>query len=167
MAVKDIVKYPDPLLKIPSKSINMLDEYVFNIIKDLSDTLDAFSHTVGIASPQIGVLLRIIVIDASKNKKCVYNHGKMVLINPEIVDYSGIIQFREGCLSVPDFTGNVNRANEITVEFYDTSFQKQLIKANAFEAVVLQHEIDHLNGILFLDRIISRRTDLFRRKKYS
>jgi peptide deformylase len=89
-----------------------------------------------------------------------------VLINPEIYDYNGLLQFREGCLSVPDFTGNVNRAKEITVNYYDTSFKEQFIVVKDFEAVVIQHEIDHLNGILFLDRIISKRTDLFRRKKY-
>lgn len=166
MAIREIIKYPDPRLKEASKIVNKIDESILAIVQDLSDTLNAFSHTVGIASPQIGIPLCIIAIDASKNKKCDNHHGKIILINPEIVSYSGIIQFREGCLSIPDFTGNVNRAEEVTVHYYDTSFNKQLIKATGFEAVVLQHEIDHLNGVLFLDRIISKRTDLFRRKKY-
>ena len=166
MAIRDIIKYPDPCLKETSKVVKEIDESILTIIQDLSDTLNAFSHTVGIASPQIGISSRIIVIDASKNEKCNNHHGKTVLINPEIDSHNGIIQFREGCLSIPDFTGNVNRAQEVTVHYYDTSFNKQLIKAVSFEAVVLQHEIDHLNGILFLDRIISKRTDLFRRKKY-
>jgi peptide deformylase len=166
MAIREIIIYPDPCLKKPAERIGKIDESVLSIIQDLSDTLNVFSHTVGIASPQIGVSSRIIVIDASKNKKCDNHHGKTVLINPEIDSHNGIIQFREGCLSIPDFTGNVNRAKEVTVHYYDTSFNKQLIKAVNFEAVVLQHEIDHLNGILFLDRIISKRTDLFRRKRY-
>ena len=166
MAVRDIIKYPDPRLKTVSESVAQIDENTENAIIDLLDTLDAYSHTVGIAAPQIGVLLRIIVIDASKNIRSQNNHGKLVLINPEIYDHNGLIQFREGCLSIPEFTGNVNRAKEITINYYDTSYKEQFIIVKDFEAVVIQHEIDHLNGILFLDRIISKRTDLFRRKRY-
>jgi peptide deformylase len=166
MAVKDIVKYPDSRLKVVSNSVKQIDKFILQTIKDLSDTLDAYSHTVGIAAPQIGISLRIIIIDASKKRGCIENHGKLVLINPEIYSYDGLLQFREGCLSVPDFTANINRAKEVSVYYYDTAFKRQFIKALDFEAVLLQHEIDHLNGVLFLDRVISKRTDLFRRKKY-
>jgi peptide deformylase len=166
MAVKDIVKYPDPRLKVTSDSVYQIDKYILQTIKDLSDTLDAYPHTVGIAAPQIGITLRIIIIDASKKRNCRDNHGKLVLINPEIYSYDGLLQFREGCLSIPDFTANINRAKEVSVCYYDTAFKRQFVKASDFEAVLLQHEIDHLNGVLFLDRVISKRTDLFRRKKY-
>ena len=166
MSVRDVIKYPDPRLKAVSKSVTSFDEFIEEAIADLLDTLDAYSHCVGIAAPQIGTLLRIIVVDASRNVRCKNVHGKLVLINPEIYDHNGLLQFREGCLSIPDFTGNVNRAKEVTVNYYDTSFRRQFIVVKDFEAVVIQHEIDHLNGILFLDRIISKRTDLFRRKKY-
>lgn len=166
MAVKPVVLYPDPLLKKISKKIESINEYINNLINDLVDTMDAFDHSVGISAPQLGENVRIIVIDASKNKKCTKHHGRLTLINPEIKNKEGLIIFREGCMSVPDYTGNVNRAESVQVDYYDTNFEKKSLCAEDFEAVLLQHEIDHLDGILFLDRIISKRTDLFRRKKY-
>jgi len=166
MAVKDVLVYPDPLLKKVSEEVAELSEDVKQTIEDLKDTMDATTHSVGIAAPQIGKLYRIICIDASKNIKCDKHHGKMVMINPEILKWEGIIQFREGCMSVPDYTGNVNRARKIVVQYQDENFVTKAIEAEEFEAVLIQHEIDHLDGVLFIDRIISKRTDLFRRKKY-
>ncbi|HCW92806.1 MAG TPA: peptide deformylase [Flexistipes sinusarabici] len=166
MAVRDILVYPDERLKEFSEKVTELTDEIRNVIKDLTDTMDATSHSVGIASPQIGELHRIVAIDASKNKKCSYNHGKLVLINPEVIKWEGIMQFREGCMSVPDYTGNVNRARKVMVQYQDENFEDKVIETEDFEAVLLQHEIDHLDGILFVDRIISKRTDLFRRKKY-
>jgi len=166
MAVRDILVYPDERLKEISANVTELTDEIKDVIQDLVDTMDDTSHSVGIAAPQIGELYRIIAIDASKNKKCENHHGKLVLINPEIVKWEGIMQFREGCMSVPDYTGNVNRARKVIVQYQDENFEDKVIEAEDFEAVLLQHEIDHLDGILFVDRIISKRTDLFRRRKY-
>ncbi len=167
MAVRDIVVYPDRRLKEVCAEIKGIDDYTLNLARDLLDTLRYYSHTVGIAAPQIGELVRVIAIDASKNKKGQkINHGELVMVNPEIVEWSSIIKTREGCLSVPDYTGNVNRARKITVKYFDLDGNEHRFDTEGFEAVVLQHEIDHLDGILFIDRIISRRTDLFRRKNY-
>lgn len=166
MAVRDILVYPDERLKEISASVTELTDEIKGVIQDLVDIMDDTSHSVGIAAPQIGELYRIIAIDASKNKKCENHHGKLVLINPEIVKWEGIMQFREGCMSVPDYTGNVNRARKVIVQYQDENFEDKVIEAEDFEAVLLQHEIDHLDGILFVDRIISKRTDLFRRRKY-
>lgn len=166
MAVRDILVYPDERLKEFSEEVTGPTDEIRKVIKDLTDTMDATSHSVGIAAPQIGALHRIVAIDASKNKKCSYHHGKLVLINPEVVKWEGIMQFREGCMSVPDYTGNVNRARKVMVQYQDENFEDKVIETEDFEAVLLQHEIDHLDGILFVDRIISKRTDLFRRKKY-
>lgn len=166
MAVRDVLVYPDERLKEFSEEVTELSDEIRTVIKDLVDTMDSTSHSVGIAAPQIGKLHRIVAIDASKNKKCEYNHGKLVLINPEVVKWEGLMQFREGCMSVPDYTGNVNRARKVMVQYQDENFRDRVIETENFEAVLLQHEIDHLDGILFVDRIISKRTDLFRRKKY-
>ncbi|KAA0259069.1 peptide deformylase [Deferribacter autotrophicus] len=166
MAVREVLVYPNPLLKEISKEVNDIDEKIKNVIEDLIDTMDATSHSTGIAAPQIGELVRIIAIDPGKNKKCKNHHGKRVMINPEIIKWEGLIQSREGCMSVPDFTGNVNRAEKIVVQFFDENMKQHVFETEGFEAILIQHEIDHLDGILFIDRIISKRTDLFRRKKY-
>ncbi len=166
MAVREVLTYPNPILKEMAKDVEEVTEDIKKVIQDLIDTMEDSGHSVGIAAPQIGELVRIIVIDASKNKKCNNHHGRMVLINPEILKWEGMLQFREGCMSVPDYTGNVNRARKVVVQYQDENMETKVIEAEEFEAVLLQHEIDHLDGVLFIDRIISKRTDLFRRKKY-
>ncbi len=167
MPVKDIVVYPDKRLKEVCKTIKNIDEDILNKARDLLETMRFYSHSVGIASPQIGNLVRIIAVDASKNKKGQkINHGELVMLNPEILDWQSIIKTREGCMSVPDYTGNVNRARRITVKYTDLNGNEHTLDTEGFEAVVIQHEIDHLDGILFIDRIISKNTDLFKRKNY-
>ena len=94
------------------------------------------------------------------------NHGLLVMINPEIVSREGSATMREGCMSIPDYTGDVERSTNITVRFRDGDDTLREIETSGFEAVAIQHEMDHLDGILFLDRISSLKTGLFRRKKY-
>lgn len=166
MAVKEVLVYPNPLLKEISEDVTALTDEVKKTVTDLLDTMGASPHSVGIAAPQIGKLLRIIAVDASRNKKCDNNHGKMIMINPEIIKWDGMLQFREGCMSVPDYTGNVNRARKIIVQYQDENLEQKALEAEEFEAVLIQHEMDHLDGVLFIDRVVSKRTDLFRRKKY-
>ena len=102
--------------------------------------------------------------DVSLHPKRFINHGNLVLINPEIVSKEGKITGRDGCLSVPDWTGNVTRFEKITVQALDSSGKPLRFETEGFEAVVIQHEIDHLDGLLFLDRVSSLKTDIFRRK---
>ncbi|MEF3255597.1 MAG: peptide deformylase [Deferribacterales bacterium] len=166
MAVREVLTYPNPLLKEISKEVEVIDDYVKSVIRDLKDTIEDSGHSVGIAAPQIGELIRVIVIDPSKNKKCTEHHGPQVMINPEILKWEGLTQFREGCMSVPDYTGNVARAEKIIVQFLDENGEQKVFETSGFEAILIQHEIDHLDGVLFIDRIISKRTDLFRRKNY-
>jgi peptide deformylase len=94
------------------------------------------------------------------------HHGLLIMINPEILRQEGASVMREGCMSVPDYTGDVERAVEITVRFLDENGKARTIDSSAFEAVAIQHEIDHLDGLLFLDRVTSLKTGLFRRKVY-
>ena len=123
--------------------------------------------SVGVAAPQIGVSLRVCVVDVSGSKLGRdNNHGLLVLINPEIITAEGAATMREGCMSVPDYTGEVERATRITLRYQDDTGEKRELVAEGFEAVAIQHEMDHLDGILFLDRISSLKTGLFRRKKY-
>lgn len=166
MAVKEVLIYPNNTLKQESVDIIEITSDIKTIIQDLKDTMLNAGHSTGIAAPQIGQLKRIITVDASLNKKCKENHGFMVMINPEIIEHSGTIISREGCMSVPDFTGNVTRAERIVVNFFDEYMKQNVLETSGFEAILIQHETDHLNGMLFIDRVISKRTDLFKRKKY-
>jgi peptide deformylase len=164
MAVCKILQYPHPVLKGRSEPVRMVDEQVSRIIKNLIDTL-ATSPGVAIAAPQIGEAFRVIVCDVSR-KSQVKNHGRIILMNPSVRRQEGRKVFREGCLSIPDYTGNVIRSEKVWVEGLDPEGRPIGIAAEGFEALALQHEIDHLDGILFLDRIASLGTDLFRRKTY-
>jgi len=165
MAVRPILIYPDPILKQVTEPVEAVDETVVEVIQDLVDTMLDSGHSVGVAATQIGVLCRAVVVDVSKSKLGKdNNHGLLEMVNPEIIDKSGSKMMREGCMSVPDYTGNVTRAENIVVEFIDRRGQLRVIEASGFEAVAIQHEVDHLDGLLFLDRVSSLKTDLYRRK---
>lgn len=164
MAVQKILQYPHPILKSRSETVSALDERVHRIIRNLLDTLAA-SPGVAIAAPQIGVARRIIVCNVSRKVK-EKHHGRIILINPLIHRREGTAIFREGCLSVPDYTGKVSRSDKVWVEGMDPEGRPVRLVAEGFEALALQHEIDHLDGYLFLDRISSLSTDLFRRRTY-
>ena len=165
MAVRTIRVYPDPILKQVAEPVEEIDESVVAVVQDLVDTMLDAGHSVGIAATQIGILQRVVVVDVSNSKLGRDNHhGLLEMINPEIIERSGSKVMREGCMSVPDYTGNVTRAEQIVVEFTNPDGQLRVIEASGFEAVAIQHEIDHLDGLLFLDRVSSLKTDLYRRK---
>ncbi len=165
MAVRPIRVYPDPILKQVAEPVEEIDESLVEVIQDLVDTMLDAGHSVGVAAPQIGVLQRVVVVDVSKSKLGRdNNHGLLEMVNPEIIERSGSKMMREGCMSVPDYTGNVTRAEHIVVEFTNRNGQLRVIEASDFEAVAIQHEMDHLDGLLFLDRVSSLKTDLYRRK---
>ena len=166
MAVKEVLVYPDSRLKEICTSIVDFDESAQQLLDDLVDTMVDSGHSVGIAAPQIGDLRRAAVVDVSKSKlgKKQENHGLLQMVNPEILEKEGSQIVREGCMSVPDYTGNVTRSESIIVQFLNQNQQRQVIKAEGFEAIAIQHELDHLDGCLFLDRVSSLKTDLFRRK---
>ena len=165
MAVRTIRVYPDPILKQVAEPVDQIDDGLVEVVQDLVDTMLDAGHSVGIAAPQIGVLQRVMVVDVSKSKLGRdNNHGLLEMVNPEIIESSGSKMMREGCMSVPDYTGNVTRAEHIVIEFTNRIGQLRVIEANGFEAVANQHELDHLDGLLFLDRVSSLKTDLYRRK---
>ena len=165
MAIKEILTYPDPRLKTVCTPVAELDDEVQSLIQDLIDTMVAAGHSVGVAAPQIGDCRRVVVVDVSHSKLGKENnHGLMVMVNPEILEREGCETMREGCMSVPDFTGNVTRAQNILVQFLDREGRDQVFRASGFEAVAIQHELDHLDGMLFLDRVSNLKTDVYRRK---
>jgi len=162
----DILLYPDARLKQISAKVETIDENIIQFIQQLENTRQAGPGAVGIAAPQVAMQKRIVIVDVSNTRKPCDNHGHMIMINPEITKWDGMAMGREGCLSVPDFTGNVIRAEKIACRYTDDQGVEHKIESTGFEARAIQHEMDHLDGLLFLDRLVSRRTDLFKRKKY-
>ncbi|MEJ2650960.1 MAG: peptide deformylase [Gammaproteobacteria bacterium] len=165
MALLEILTYPDSRLEQIAQPVEHFDGELRAFIADLEQTRLAGPGAVGIAAPQVGRNQRIVIVDISTRPKNP-NHGHLVLINPEITAWEGFAVGREGCLSVPDFTGNVIRAERITLEASDGLGERRQYVSEGFESRAIQHELDHLDGLLFLDRLVSRRNDLFRRKVY-
>lgn len=165
MAILDILKYPDEQLKQVSETVELFDDELHDFLGDLEETMRAGPGGVGIAAAQVGHFKRIAIVDVSSKPKIKHN-GCMVLINPEIKTWDGMKIGREGCMSVPDYTGNVIRAEKITLQAYNAQGQMLDFACEGYEARAVQHELDHLDGLLFLDRLVSRRSDLFKRKKY-
>lgn len=167
MALLEILTLPDIRLKQVSEPVETFDESLRSFIRDLEETMRASPGGVGIAAPQVARFQRVAIVDVSNKPKIKYHNGRMVLINPEIIAWEGMAKGREGCMSVPDYTGNVIRAEKIKITAFDEFGEFSQYQCEGFEARAVQHEVDHLDGIVFLDRLVSRRSDLFRRKVYS
>ncbi|MDR2436679.1 MAG: peptide deformylase [Endomicrobium sp.] len=163
MIILPILTIPNALLKEISTPVEKVDKEIGLIVDNIKKTLYYHERCVGIAAVQVGILKRIIVVDASRSAKEHRNNGLLIMINPKVVYSSGKISSREGCLSVPEFTGYVTRKKKIEVDYFDINGCKRYLKTDGFESIVLQHEIDHLDGKIFLDRVSSLKTDIFRR----
>ena len=161
MAVREVLRYPNPLLKAVCSSPDPAQ--LERARADLLDTMRSVGHCVGLAAPQLAQLVRVVVVDVSEHPKAPEScNGLMLLADPVVVEAEGAEVAREGCLSIPHLTANVRRATRIAVE----AAGGVRLESEGFEARCLLHEIDHLDGILFLDRVDSLATDVFRRKRY-
>jgi peptide deformylase len=158
--------FPDPILREKSKEIKDINNEALNLAERMKKIMYLNKGCVGIAAPQLAVLKRMVVIDVSGNKKAGENHGLLVMADPVIAQSEGAATCREGCLSVPDFTGNVTRAGSVKIIYTDINGKERTFLTSGFEAVVVQHEIDHLDGVLFIDRITNAKRDLFKRINY-
>ncbi|HEX8744912.1 MAG TPA: peptide deformylase [Thermoleophilaceae bacterium] len=166
MAVREVLRVPNPKLKQTCRALDAHDPEAERVARDLLDTMRSFGHCVGIAAPQIGELVRIVVVDVSEHPKAKTSNGELVLVNPVVAEAAGAKVAREGCLSIPDLTANVRRPTHVTVEALTPGGERVSVASEGFEARCLLHEIDHLDGVLFLDRVDSLATDVFRRKSY-
>ena len=166
MAVRPIVRYPHAVLRTPAEEIAPGPD-ADRLVADLVDTMRAGPACVGLAAPQIGEGVQAFCLDVSKHKRARSSHGLVVMLNPIIVGRKGRTVMREGCMSLPDVTANVARAEEIVVVGFDPEERPMMIEADGFEARAFQHEIDHCNGKLFLDRVASLTADVFPRKRYA
>ncbi|MDQ6989706.1 MAG: peptide deformylase [Mariprofundaceae bacterium] len=158
----ELLIVPDARLRQKSLPVTQFDAKLNDFVQHLEAAMLDGMGGVGIAAPQLGLLQRIVMVDCSLGRHKNKNHGRLLMINPEIVTYDGEALGREGCLSVPEWVGTVPRARRITVRYQDLQGQFHEVVSKAFEARVMQHEIDHLDGILFIDRIISTK-DMLRR----
>lgn len=143
MAVLEVLKAGNPVLKEKSLPVVKIDKKLRRLLDDMADTMKKYDG-VGLAAPQIGKLIRVVVIDVGKG-------GRYELINPVIVKTEGKAVDSEGCLSVPDIFGEVERAEKVTVEYTNRWNKQQKLKADGLLARCIQHEIDHLEGRLFID----------------
>jgi len=160
MAVLEILKYPHPKLKKKSLPVETIDENLRRLIADMAETMYA-APGVGLAAPQVGHSLRLAVIDVTPaNEK----KNLLVLLNPEIISAEGECTWDEGCLSVPDYNEEVKRKEKVVVRYRDPEGKICEIEAEGLLAIALQHELDHLDGVLFIDRISSLKRALYRRK---
>jgi len=164
VAVRPVLRLPERVLKRRAADVGAGRED--DLIADLVDTMKASPACVGLAAPQIGVSSRVMVVDVTGHPKTTTCHGLVVLVDPVVVDTSGREGGREGCMSVPDLTANVRRAGSLVVEGRDADGSEVVIATEGFEARAFQHEIDHLDGLLILDRVESLATDVFRRQTY-
>ena len=161
MALLELVKAPDPRLKLISAPVPEVDSKLRRFMADMVETMYA-ENGIGLAAIQVGVLKRVAVIDldpGGPNSKPIY------LVNPRIVKASGELStYNEGCLSVPEVWDDVKRPAELTVEYTDENGKKQTVKADGLFATCLQHEIDHINGLLFIDHLSKLKRSMALRK---
>jgi peptide deformylase len=165
VAVRPVVHLPHPVLKQQSEPAGRIDDVARALAADLVDTMRSRPACVGLAAPQIGVSVRAFAIDVTGHKKARSCHGEVVLFDPELLAAGDPVLAREGCLSVPDLTGDVARAGAVVVRGVTPAGEERIVEADAFEARALLHEIDHLDGLLFLDRVASHES-VFRRRVY-
>lgn len=153
--IRPVLKYPHPSLRTPAAEVTDFDDSVLAVARDLIDTMRSHQRCVGLAAPQIGISLRMIAVDVSEHPKATASHGLVVMVNPVIADSAGREVGREGCLSLPDITANVARAERIQFEAWFPDGEPLRSVSAGFEARAILHEVDHLDGILILDRVAS------------
>ena len=163
--LRPIIYVPDARLRTACAPVTQFGSELRALALDLEDTMRAGPGSVGVAASQIGEMRRVCVVDTSGHRKFgPQSQGLFALVNPVIVHREGERLGREGCMSLPDFTANVRRAHSVTVQYQDVDGAAREVTCHDFEAVAMQHEIDHLDGILFLDRVANLQTDVFPRK---
>jgi peptide deformylase len=163
VSVRPVVRYPDPVLKRRAEPVG--SRVPSGLVEDLVDTMRAGPATVGLAAPQIGVSARAFVLDVSGHRRAEGSHGLVVLFDPELLDAAEAEVLREGCLSVPDLTADVRRPRKVVIAGTEPGGSRRVLRMEGFEARAAMHELDHLDGLLILDRVDSG-SSLFPRRVY-
>lgn len=158
--VREILIWPDPRLTQKARPVARIDDEIRQLVEDMFETMYA-AEGVGLAANQIGVMQRVVVLDTSSDED---GPPPFALINPEILSSEGNIHFREGCLSVPGEAEEVLRSAKVRVRYLDLDGETQELEATGLTAVAIQHECDHLDGIVFVDRISSLKRERIRKR---
>jgi|GEM_PF-439414 len=161
MAVLKVLKYPHPILRAQCEPITAWDNSLQKLVDNMTETMYDSFGAVGLAASQIGEAARLIILDVSSRTT---REDYKVLINPTIVDASRNKVMREGCLSFPEYLANIKRATKLTFTAFDRHGELKTYTVRGLEAIAVQHEIDHLDGVLMIDRINSLKTDWIRRQ---
>ncbi|MCL6105702.1 MAG: peptide deformylase [Actinobacteria bacterium] len=165
MSIRSVVTLPNQTLVTRAKTVERIGEAEKALCVDLVDTMRASPACVGLAAQQVGELIRVFVVDVTEHPKAKVTHGLITLFNPEIISTSGHEVAREGCMSIPHFTGDVERATHVVVRGQCPGGEEVIIETEGFEARALLHEIDHLDGKVFLDRVTGPHA-IFKRRTY-
>ena len=160
MAVLEILKYPHPLLKKRCEEVDRIDGVVKKLIRDMTETMYQ-ANGIGLAACQVGVSRRVIVVDVSPIDQ---EKDFFSIINPEVISEEGEIEHEEGCLSVPDCLEKLKRKEKVLVRGFSPAGKEIEISAEGILAIAIQHEIDHINGVLILDRISRLKREIYRNK---
>ncbi len=163
MALREIVQFPDPRLKLVSKPIGEITDEIRELAADMIEVMYD-EPGIGLAAPQVGVSLRLFVIDTDWSDEEV-GRNPLVVLNPEISEREGRVSWDEGCLSVPDYNAVVERDAMLTLRGLDLEGKLIEERAEGLRAVCIQHEVDHLDGILFIDRISRLKRSLYTKKR--
>ncbi len=161
MAIRKIIEYPEPILRLKAKDVEIFDEELEVLIEDMAETMSD-APGVGLAAPQVDQSVRLIVVDTTVMGE---EQQYLAMVNPTIIDRLESQVDEEGCLSVPELTAKVQRYRKITVQYQSEDGTKQELTTEDRFAVVLQHEIDHLNGILFIDHLSPLKRNLYKKKR--
>lgn len=161
MKVK-LITYPNKILKAKSEDVKKIDDNIIKLLDNMKEIMYKYKG-IGLAAPQVGINIKLAIIDLQKDDP---GYGLVEMINPEILESAGNFEeHEEGCLSVPDFYSPVPREKYIKIKYIDRKGEERTIETDTFFSVVAQHEVDHLNGILFIDRISPLRKELFHNRR--
>jgi peptide deformylase len=172
MAVLSIVTYPDSVLKKVADPVEVFDESIHQLIRDMADTLYSV-HGIGLAAPQVGVSKRLLIYDLERkdleegltDEERIKHRNYKVIINPEVISAENeVLSEKEGCLSVPGFSADVQRFQKIHIKALDENEKELNIDTDEYLGIVLQHEMDHLDGILLVDHVSSLKREMYRRR---
>ncbi len=158
--VRDILIWPDPILKQKARPVARVDDEVRTLLKDMFETMYA-ADGVGLAAPQVGVLKRVIVLDTRPRQP---ESQPLAMINPELVALEGKAVYNEACLSIPGEAEDVERAAVVTVKFLDAEGAEQTLTCDGLLAIAVQHEMDHLEGIVYVDHVSTLKRELIRKR---
>lgn len=157
MPVPTLRHFPDTVLRKPCEPIIRFDKALDSLIKDLLAAMKDQPHGIGIAAPQIGVSKQAAIVDVSAR---VPEARRLILVNPEILELKEVKASREGCMSLPDYTANLKRYDSVLLRWFDEKGNSHERSFQGIEAICIQHEVDHLNGVLFIDRVASLKRDM-------